>query len=288
MAGLRDIADQRTQKLSGGQSQRVRFAVAMVSDPDLAGARRADRGHGRGGAQRLLGDHAHVRVPGQDGDLRDALSRGEADAYADRIILMARGRVVADGATTEIKSRVGGKTIRVTLPGVSTADLGAPLGRRRRRHSAAAPSSCTATTPTGASAPCSPRTRRPRDIEITGAGLEQAFLALTGDDEDELTVARARSPGMNPTYFKYELVRLIRNKRFVLLLPRLPAAALPAHRRVEQERHRRSRRLQVNFLVSTALAMAGYGAHDGVDGRRGANRGRAQRGLRTGSCGSPR
>ena len=42
----------------------------------------------------------------------------EADAYADRAVLMAHGRVVADGPTTEIKARVGTRTIRATLPGV--------------------------------------------------------------------------------------------------------------------------------------------------------------------------
>jgi ABC-2 type transport system ATP-binding protein len=190
MAGLSDIADQRTQKLSGGQSQRVRFAVAMVSDPDL-----------------LVLDEPTVAM---DVEARNAFwatmrtfaSEGktvifathyleEADAYADRIILMARGRVVADGATTAIKSRVGGKTIRVTLPGVSTADLGALSGvaavdtrgdavflhcndsdRAIRTLLAAYPAA--------------------RDIEIHGAGLEQAFLALTGNDEDELTVTEGQ------------------------------------------------------------------------------------------------
>ena len=41
----------------------------------------------------------------------------EADAFADRVVLMARGRVVADGSPTEIKARVGSRTIRATLPG---------------------------------------------------------------------------------------------------------------------------------------------------------------------------
>src|ERR1035437_7910731 len=47
----------------------------------------------------------------------------EADTYADRIVLMARGRVVADGPPTEIKARVGGRTIRATLPGVDQSAL---------------------------------------------------------------------------------------------------------------------------------------------------------------------
>jgi ABC-2 type transport system ATP-binding protein len=186
MAGLSDIADQRTQKLSGGQSQRVRFAVAMVSDPDL-----------------LVLDEPTVAM---DVEARNAFwatmrafaSRGktvifathyleEADAYADRIILMARGRVVADGATTEIKSRVGGKTIRVTLPGVSTAELGALAGvaavdTRGDAVLLHCNDSDQAIRALLAAYPAA------RDIEVTGAGLEQAFLALTGDDlEDEWT-----------------------------------------------------------------------------------------------------
>ena len=184
LAGLNDIADQRTQKLSGGQSQRVRFAVAMVSDPDL-----------------LVLDEPTVAM---DVEARNAFwatmrtfaSQGktvifathyleEADAYADRIILMARGRVVADGATTEIKSRVGGKTIRVTLPGVPTADLGALAGVAAVdiRGDAAflhCQDSDLAIRALLAAYPAA------HDIEITGAGLEQAFLALTGDDEDAL------------------------------------------------------------------------------------------------------
>ena len=258
MAGLSDIADQRTQKLSGGQSQRVRFAVAMVSDPDL-----------------LVLDEPTVAM---DVEARNAFwatmrtfaSEGktvifathyleEADAYADRIILMARGRVVADGATTEIKSRVGGKTIRVTLPGVSPADLGALSGvaavdtrgdavflhcndsdRGIRALLAAYPAS--------------------RDIEITGAGLEQAFLALTGDDEDELTMAEGQESGVNPTYFKYELVRLIRNKRFFFFSLAFPLLLFLVIGGSNKNATVDLGEFKVKFLLYYCVAMAGYGA----------------------------
>ena len=50
-----------TQKLSGGQTQRVRFAIALVSDPDAARARRADRRDGRRGPARVLVIDARVR-----------------------------------------------------------------------------------------------------------------------------------------------------------------------------------------------------------------------------------
>ena len=48
----------------------------------------------------------------------------EADAYADRAVLMAHGRVVADGPPTEIKAMVGSRTIRATLPGADLDALG--------------------------------------------------------------------------------------------------------------------------------------------------------------------
>jgi ABC-2 type transport system ATP-binding protein len=47
----------------------------------------------------------------------------EADAYADRVVLMANGRIVADGTPGQIKARVGSRTIRPTLPDVELSDL---------------------------------------------------------------------------------------------------------------------------------------------------------------------
>src|SRR5436190_1988174 len=47
----------------------------------------------------------------------------EADAYADRAILMAHGRIVADGPTTEVKAAVGGRTIHATVSGASAEAL---------------------------------------------------------------------------------------------------------------------------------------------------------------------
>ena len=127
LARLRDVAERRTQKLSGGETQRIRFAVALVSDPDL-----------------LLLDEPTVAldVEARHGFwtvMRGFAARGktvlfathyleEADAYADRVVLMARGRVIADGPPTEIKSRVGRRILRATLTGVDVAALDALPG----------------------------------------------------------------------------------------------------------------------------------------------------------------
>ena len=177
--GLADIAAQRTQKLSGGQTQRVRFAVALVSNPkllvldeptvamDVEGRRsfwttmRAEAAQGR---TILFATHYLE----------------EADAYADRAILMAHGKVVADGPTTEIKAMVGSRTIRATLPDVeleSLERLPGVSGAERRGEAVvlACADSDEAIRALLAAYPAA------RDIEIAAAGLEEAFLQLTGD-----------------------------------------------------------------------------------------------------------
>jgi ABC-2 type transport system ATP-binding protein len=111
----------------------------------------------------------------------------EADLYADRAVLMAHGTVVADGPTTEIKARVGLRTIRATLPGVEAAELSALPGVTTvERRGEAVTMRC----PDSDAAIRALLGRYPdaRDIEIAGAGLEEAFLELTGgDDEQELS-----------------------------------------------------------------------------------------------------
>jgi ABC-2 type transport system ATP-binding protein len=179
VAALSEVAERRTQKLSGGQTQRARFAIALVSNPDL-----------------LVLDEPTVGldVEARRGFwtvMRAFAARGktvvfathyleEADAYADRVVLMSRGRVVADGPSTEIKARVGRRTIRATLadvdlhaltclPGVAVAD----------RHGDSVALQCTdADSAVRALLSAYPGAH---DIEIRGAALEEAFLELTAD-----------------------------------------------------------------------------------------------------------
>ena len=183
LTGVSEISGQRTQKLSGGQSQRVRFAVALVSNPEL-----------------LVLDEPTVAmdVEGRHGfwtTMREFASRGktvlfathyleEADDYADRAILMARGRIVADGPTTEIKAMVGSRTVRATLPDTPVDELAALPGvtRAERRGNSIELVCANSDDTIRALLPAFPAAR---DIEISGAGLEQAFLQLTGGDEDD-------------------------------------------------------------------------------------------------------
>ena len=189
LAGVTEVAGRRTQKLSGGQAQRVRFALALVPDPPV-----------------LILDEPTV---GMDVEARRAFwlsvrafaARGktiifathyleEADAYADRAVLMSRGRIVADGPTSEIRARVGTRTIRATLPyadltalaslpGVTTADRRGEAIVLICTDSDAAIRALVDTYPDA------------RDMEIASAGLEDAFIELTGD-RDETTATEGR------------------------------------------------------------------------------------------------
>ena len=103
--------------------------------------------------------------------------------YADRAVLMAHGRVVADGPTNEIKAMVGSRTIRATLPG---ADLDAlarlpGVSGAERRGEAVVLTCADSDAAIRALLAAHPEAR---DIEIVAAGLEEAFLALTGDDAE--------------------------------------------------------------------------------------------------------
>jgi ABC-2 type transport system ATP-binding protein len=178
--GIEDIAGRRCGRLSGGQKQRVRFAVALVSDPDLLvldeptaamdvrGRRdfwRSMHGYTETGRTVLFATHYLE----------------EAEAYADRVVLMRAGRVVADGSVAEVTALVSGRSIRAAVPGaaaealrllpaVSEVDVRGPLVSISTADSDTTLRALLATYP------------QAHDIEVTAVGLEGAFLSLTGDD----------------------------------------------------------------------------------------------------------
>jgi ABC-2 type transport system ATP-binding protein len=178
--GLGPIAGRRTQKLSGGETQRVRFALALVSNPDLlvldepTVAMDVESRHEFWEAMRAFAARRKTV-------LFATHYLEEADQNADRVVLMAQGQVVADGPPSEIKGRVGGRTIRATLPGATVAELVELAGvASADRRGEGVFLSCSDSDQ--AIRALLERFPLARDIEITGAGLEQAFLALTADE----------------------------------------------------------------------------------------------------------
>jgi len=183
LTGIQSISEQMTHKLSGGQTQRVRFAIALVADPEL-----------------LVLDEPTVAMDVEGrrefwATMREFASRGktilfathyleEADAYADRVVLMAAGRVVADGAPTEIKALVGTRTIRATLPGAALEALERLPGvSNAERHGESVVLVCSDSD--AAIRALLDGFSHARDIEIRGAGLEEAFLQLTTAEEEK-------------------------------------------------------------------------------------------------------
>ena len=187
-AGITQIADRRVGKCSGGEQQRLRFAMALVSDPELLILDEPTTGMDVEGRR---GFWAAIRHDTDEG--RTVLFAThyleEADAYADRIILIRRGEIVADGTSSEVKAMAAGRTVRATLAGADEAALRAIPGADNvevRGETVLVHS-----TDSDAVARYLLTSTPARDLEIITRGLEDAFIALTSDD----TVDNATSTG---------------------------------------------------------------------------------------------
>jgi ABC-2 type transport system ATP-binding protein len=177
-AGITEIADRRVGLCSGGQQQRLRFAMALLSDPGLLILDEPTTGMDVEGRRSFWGA---IRADAARG--RTVLFAThyleEADEYADRIVLMSRGRIVADGSTTEIKNLVSGRIVQATLPGADQVALAAlpgvddveTKGDRVVIH----------TKDSDAVARHLLTQTAARNVEITAQNLESVFLALTSE-----------------------------------------------------------------------------------------------------------
>lgn len=179
-AGIAHIADRLVGKCSGGEQQRLRFAMALLSDPRLLILDEPTTGMDVEGRRDFW---SAIRADASKG--RTVLFAthylDEADAYADRIVLIRQGQIVADGTTAEIKALATGRTVRAFLPGASVHSLQALGGVTHvEQRGESVIVQCTDSdtvaryllTETSA-----------RDLEITSQNLEEAFVALTGGDE---------------------------------------------------------------------------------------------------------
>ncbi|MDU0312165.1 ABC transporter ATP-binding protein [Phycicoccus sp. M110.8] len=182
-AGIAEIADRRVGKCSGGQQQRLRFAMALLPDPELLVLDEPTTGMDVTGRRDFW---AAIREDAERG--RTVLFAThyleEADAYADRIVLVSQGQVVADGTAAEVKALVSGRTVRATLPDADVAALQAIPGVETVE--VRGDSVLVASTDSDAVARHLLTHTAARDLEIASRGLEDAFISLTADPTAEV------------------------------------------------------------------------------------------------------
>jgi ABC-type multidrug transport system ATPase subunit len=187
-AGIASIADRLVGACSGGEQQRLRFALALLPDPALMALDEPTAGMDVEGRRDFW---TAIRRDAEQG--RTVLFAThyleEADAYADRIILLRQGRIVADGTATEVRSLSSGRSVRASLTGADEATLARLPGVRAVEirgdrvliqtmdSDAVARYLLTATTA--------------HDVEIVTHNLEDAFLALTSDEPSSDAEPRA-------------------------------------------------------------------------------------------------
>ncbi|MFG2119461.1 ABC transporter ATP-binding protein [Streptomyces sp. NPDC048710] len=189
-ASLTQIADRKVNKLSGGQAQRVRFALATAGDSDLIVLDEPTTGMDVSARQAFW---ATMREQADQG--RTVLFAThyleEADAIADRVLVLHRGRLLADGTAAEIKAKAGARRVSFDLEGnideaalrglpfltsvtVSNSGSAAGSGQTVRIQSSDADATVHALYGLGV---------YPRNLEVAGLGLEQAFVAITEAEE---------------------------------------------------------------------------------------------------------
>ena len=189
-AGISGIAGRKVQKCSGGEQQRLRFAMALLSDPALLLLDEPTTGMDVEGRRAFW---SAIRQDAEKG--RTVLFAThyleEADQYADRIVLMRKGLIVADGTGSEIKALAAGRTVRATLENPdhdALARLAGVESLEVRGDTVLLHATDTDTiaryllTQTAA-----------RDLEITARGIEEAFLTLTGDAAEPTPTSAVRT-----------------------------------------------------------------------------------------------
>ncbi|MER5601813.1 ABC transporter ATP-binding protein [Streptomyces sp. NPDC002265] len=181
LAGVADLAGRRVDRLSGGQLQRVRFALALAGNPALivldepTAALDVEARHSFWESMRGLAERGHTV-------LFSTHYLEEADAHADRIVVVDRGRIVADGTGERLRQAAGGTLVSFDLagldpdglsllPGVRTAEV---CGQRALLRCDDSDATVVALAHLGAI----------RGLEVVPASLDDAFLALTSRDTE--------------------------------------------------------------------------------------------------------
>ncbi|WP_214408827.1 ABC transporter ATP-binding protein [Sphaerisporangium fuscum] len=178
-AGVEGLASRRSARLSGGEKQRVRFALALASDPDLLVLDEPTSAMDVG-SRRDFWRSMHAFTTTGRTVLFATHYLEEAEAYADRVVLMSGGRIVADGPVAEVMAQATGRTVRARVPGAGLEELRRLPGvaEARLRGDRAELQCSDADAVVRELLTVFPAAR---DIEVVAPGLEEAFLRLTAE-----------------------------------------------------------------------------------------------------------
>src|SRR5246127_1733424 len=177
-AGIEKLIDRKFGDLSGGQRQRVLFVLAICGDPDLLFLDEPTVGLDVE-ARRVLWDEIRKMVTRGNTVLLTTHYLQEADALADRVAVINHGEIIAEGTPSEIKAKTAGKRIRCVtslsvnalrqIPGVTAV--------KEDREAF----ELNAVEPEPVVRELLARDANLSGLEVSAAGLEEAFLALTQD-----------------------------------------------------------------------------------------------------------
>ncbi|MGZ5006128.1 MAG: ATP-binding cassette domain-containing protein [Chthoniobacterales bacterium] len=176
--GLEKLRDRKFGDLSGGQRQRVLFALAICGDPDLLFLDEPTVGLDVE-ARRMLWEEIRKMIARGKTVLLTTHYLQEADALADRVAVIHQGEIIAEGTPSEIKAKTAGKRIRCVsslsmdtlrqIPGVTAVKEDREAVEIHAIEAESVVRELLA------------RDAHLCGLEITSAGLEEAFLALTHD-----------------------------------------------------------------------------------------------------------
>ncbi len=178
--GLTAIAKRRVGKCSGGEQQRIKFALALLPDPDVLILDEPTAGMDVM-ARRDFWENMRSEASSGRTIIFATHYLEEAQNFAERTVLMSHGRIVADGATEELRKLISGRTVSATLPteqAISQAEAFDASVSIAERNGQRISFKCadadrfaqTLLTDLGA-----------WDLEISAPSLEDAFIQLTED-----------------------------------------------------------------------------------------------------------
>jgi ABC-2 type transport system ATP-binding protein len=178
LTDLEEVAARQVQRLSGGQRQRVRLALALAGDPELLVLDEPTAALDIQ-ARRAFWQRVRVWVAAGRTVLFATHRLEEADAVADRVLVISGGRLVADGTPDQVKAQAAGRSmVSVAADGLAREVL-EDLPAVERVEAGRGRLTLYTSDPDQTVRALLQRAPHVQGLEVTRAGMEQAFLSLT-------------------------------------------------------------------------------------------------------------